>query len=77
MLVIDCTLKIVTHFLSLILRIILDFGGFSYSECWVEYVVQVDWHEVEEPLTASCCHGVAGVVNISPCIGTLGETAIG
>ena len=40
-------------------------------------MVKLDRHEVEKSLTASRCHGVAGVVYVSPSVGALRETPIG
>ncbi len=39
-------------------------------------MVQVNREEVEEPITPSHRHGVAGVVYISPGISALGQTPI-
>lgn len=36
----------------------------AYSECWIENVLQVDWHEAEEAFAAHRRHGVARVVRI-------------
>ena len=43
-----------------------------YCEGGVEHVVEVDRKEVKESLAAGCHDGVAGVVNICPCISALG-----
>ena len=40
-------------------------------------MVEVDREEVEKALTPSCHHSVAGVVNVSPGIGTLSKAAVG
>ena len=43
-----------------------------YREGGIEHVVEVDRKEVKESLAASCHDGIAGVVNICPCISALG-----
>lgn len=48
-----------------------------YRECWVENMVEVDWEQMEESFTACGRGGIAGVINISPGISSLRETAIG
>lgn len=60
-----------------LIYLILRRQGFAYSESWIKDVVEIDGHKVEESLTASGRHGVAGVVNVSPSIGALRETASG
>ena len=50
---------------------------YGYSESGVEDMVEVDGKEVEKPLAASGGDCVAGVVNVGPGIGSLGQAAVG
>lgn len=48
-----------------------------YCESWIEDVVEVDGEKVKEPFVACSHDGIASVVNVSPGVGALRETAIG
>ena len=48
----------------------------THRKCGIENVVQVDWHEFQEPVAASRGHRVAGMVSVCPGIRSRRQTPV-
>ena len=56
----------------------MDFGiAAAGSQGWIYNMINVNWQDIQKSLASGGRNGVTGMVNISPCVSTLRQSAVG